>query len=91
MFIDQFVEELHKIREAYAKNFDFDVDAMFKNIKKEEQRHKDRMVSGEKRKMKDAAKYRYGSIRREGYKVNIRFFIDPETNEPHIFNHGVSL
>ena len=22
--------------------------------------------------------------------MNIRFFIDPETNEPHIFNHGVT-
>jgi len=22
--------------------------------------------------------------------MNIRFFIDPETNEPHIFNHNVT-
>ena len=49
MFKDPYVEELHKIREAYAKKFDFDVDAMFKDLKKKEQLHKDRLVSSAKR------------------------------------------
>ena len=50
VFKDPYVEELHKIREGYAKKFDFDVDAMFKDLKEKEQLHKDRLVSSTKRK-----------------------------------------
>ncbi len=36
IFKDPYVAELHKIREAYAKRFNFDLDAMFKDLKKKE-------------------------------------------------------
>lgn len=51
---DPYVEELHRIREAYAKKFNFDVDEMVKDLKKKEQKHKDRFVTS-KRKANKAA------------------------------------
>jgi hypothetical protein len=27
--------------------------------------------------------------KRKGVKMRIRFFLDPETGEPHIYDHGV--
>ncbi len=41
--IDPIVEEIHKIREQYAEKFDFDVDAMFEDLR-EKQSNSDRKV-----------------------------------------------
>jgi hypothetical protein len=55
MFKDPFIEELHKIREAYARRFGFDLDAMVKDLKKKEQHHKDRLAPAGKRRVKKVA------------------------------------
>ena len=36
MWKDQIVEEIHQIREAYAKSFDYDLDAIFEDLRKKE-------------------------------------------------------
>lgn len=41
--IDPIVEEIHKIREEYAEKFDFDVDAMFEDLR-EKQSNSDRKI-----------------------------------------------
>jgi hypothetical protein len=36
MWKDEIVEEIHQIREAYAKSFDYDLDAIFEDLRKKE-------------------------------------------------------
>ena len=36
MWTDEIVEEIHKIREAYAKSFNYDLDAIFADLRKKE-------------------------------------------------------
>lgn len=36
MWKDKIVEEIHQIREAYAKSFDYDLDAIFEDLRKKE-------------------------------------------------------
>lgn len=46
------VEEIHKIREAYAKKFDFDVDAMFEDLRENQSNSNHKIVSFAKNKEK---------------------------------------
>ncbi len=36
MWTDEIVEEIHQIREAYAKSFNYDLDAIFADLRKKE-------------------------------------------------------
>jgi hypothetical protein len=36
MWTDEIVEEIHRIREQYAKSFDYDLDAIFADLRKKE-------------------------------------------------------
>ena len=36
MRTDEIVEEIHQIREAYAKSFNYDLDAIFEDLRKKE-------------------------------------------------------
>jgi DNA-binding protein H-NS len=36
MWIDEIVEEIHQIREEYAKSFNYDLDEMFADLRKKE-------------------------------------------------------
>lgn len=42
---DPIVEEVRRIRQEYAKRFEYDVRAMAGDLRKREQRHSDRLVS----------------------------------------------
>ena len=42
---DPVVEEVRRIREAYAKKFDYDLNAMAEDLRKREQEHPERLVS----------------------------------------------
>lgn len=52
---DRYIDELHKIREAYAKKFGYDLDAMFEDLKEKEKQHKDRIVNTGKKRTTKAA------------------------------------
>ena len=43
--IDPIVEEIHKIRKEYAEKFDFDVDAMFQDLRKKQTESNRKIVS----------------------------------------------
>ena len=45
MLNDPIVEEVRRVREEYAKQFDYDVRAMAADLRKREQQHSDRLVS----------------------------------------------
>jgi hypothetical protein len=45
MWKDDIVEEVRKNREAYAAKFNFDLQAMYEDLKKAEQRSKHKKVS----------------------------------------------
>ncbi|MEH2192715.1 MAG: hypothetical protein V7K98_08740 [Nostoc sp.] len=36
MWTDEIVEEIHRIREGYAKSFNYDLDAIFADLRKKE-------------------------------------------------------
>jgi len=36
MWTDEIVEEIHRIRDEYAKSFNYDLDAMFADLRKKE-------------------------------------------------------
>lgn len=36
MWKDEIVEEIHQIREAYAKSFNYDLDAIFEDLRRKE-------------------------------------------------------
>jgi len=42
---DPIVEEVRRVREEYAKQFDYDVRAMAEDLRKREQQHRERLVS----------------------------------------------
>ena len=42
---DPIVEEIHKIREEYAEKFDYDVDAMFEDMRKKQSQSQHKIVS----------------------------------------------
>ena len=42
---DPIVEEVRRIRQEYAKRFDYDVRAMAADLRKREQQHRERLVS----------------------------------------------
>ena len=42
---DPIVEEIRRIRQGYAKQFDYDVRAIAEDLRKREQQHPDRLVS----------------------------------------------
>ena len=41
---DPIVEEVRRLREEYAKQFDYDLRAMAADLRKREQAHRDRLV-----------------------------------------------
>ena len=43
--IDPIVEEIHKIREEYAAEFDYDIDAMFEDLSKKQAESQRKIVS----------------------------------------------
>ena len=45
MWIDPIVEEIHKIREAHAKHFNYDLSAIVEDLRKEEQRSGKKFIS----------------------------------------------
>ena len=49
---DPIVEEIHKIREEYAVKFDFDIDAMFKDLREKQSNSHHKIVSFAKQKGK---------------------------------------
>ena len=42
---DPIVEEVRRVREAYAKQFQFDLRAIAADLRKKEEAHRDRLVS----------------------------------------------
>lgn len=42
---DPIVDEIRRIRQAYAKRFSFDIRAMVDDLRRKEQDHPDRLVS----------------------------------------------
>ncbi len=43
--IDPIVKEIHKIREEYAEKFDYDIDAMFKDLCQKQAQSSHKIVS----------------------------------------------
>lgn len=37
MWIDEIVEEIHQVREEYAKSFNYDLDAIFADLRKKQE------------------------------------------------------
>ena len=42
---DPIVEEVRRVRQAYAKQFNYDLHAMAADLRRKEQQHADRLVS----------------------------------------------
>jgi len=42
---DPIVEEIRRVRQEYAKQFDYDVRAIADDLRRREQQHRDRLVS----------------------------------------------
>ncbi len=45
MWKDPIVEQIHKIRQEFAGNFNFDLKAMFEDLKEQEKKNRQRIVS----------------------------------------------
>ncbi len=45
MFTDPIVEEVRRVREEYAKQFNYDLHAMAEDLRKQERQHPERLVS----------------------------------------------
>ena len=45
MFIDPIVEEVRRVREEYARQFNYDLHAIAADLRKLEQQHAERLVS----------------------------------------------
>ena len=45
MWVDPIVEELHKLREEHAQKFNFNLKAIFEDLKKQEMKSKREIVS----------------------------------------------
>ena len=50
--IDPIVEEIHKIREEYAEKFDYNIDAMFEDLREKQSESSRKIVSFAKDKKK---------------------------------------
>jgi hypothetical protein len=50
MINDPIVEEIHRFRQQYAAKFDYDLKAIYRDIKEKEKQHADRLVQPPKRK-----------------------------------------
>jgi hypothetical protein len=50
--IDPIVEEIHKIREEYAEKFNYDVDAMFDDLRQKQAQSNHKIISFAKDKKK---------------------------------------
>jgi hypothetical protein len=44
MYKNEIIEEIHKYREEYARSFQYDLRAIFDDLKQKELAHKDRLV-----------------------------------------------
>lgn len=44
MYKDEIIEEIHKHREDYAKSFDYDLNAIFQDLKKKQNTHSHKIV-----------------------------------------------
>ncbi|MBP0028180.1 hypothetical protein [Roseofilum sp. Guam] len=44
MYKNEILEEIHQYREEYARSFQYDLRAIFNDLKQKEQAHKDRLV-----------------------------------------------
>jgi len=44
MYRNEILEEIHKYREEYARSFQYDLRAIFDDLKQKELAHKDRLV-----------------------------------------------
>jgi hypothetical protein len=44
MIRDEIVEEVRRAREAYAAQFDFDLERMFEDLRNKEQQHPERLA-----------------------------------------------
>ena len=45
MFVDPIIEEVQRVRQDYAKSFHYDLRALAADLRKQEQRHRKRLVS----------------------------------------------
>ncbi|MGI9036957.1 MAG: hypothetical protein ACR2GD_13100 [Pyrinomonadaceae bacterium] len=45
MWKDEIVEEVRRVRDEYAAKFDYDLDAIYKDIKKQEKQAQNKIVS----------------------------------------------
>ncbi len=45
MYQDEILEEIHKYREEYAKSFNYDLNAIFEDLKKKQMAHQDQVVT----------------------------------------------
>lgn len=50
---DPIVEEIHRIREEYAASFDFDIDAIFADLKAKQTKSKRKVVRLEPKRISD--------------------------------------
>ena len=44
MYKNEILEEIHKYREEYARSFEYDLRAIFNDLKQKQLAHKDRLV-----------------------------------------------
>ena len=44
MYKNEILDEIHKYRDEYAKSFEYDLRAIFNDLKQKELNHKDRLV-----------------------------------------------
>lgn len=53
MWKDEIVEEVRKARDEYAAKFDYDIDAIYEDIKKQEKKSKRKVISLTPKKVED--------------------------------------
>lgn len=53
---DEIIEEIHKYREEYAKKFNYDLDAIFEDLKRKEAESRRKYVSFAKEKKRNEKK-----------------------------------
>ena len=56
MWKDKIVEDVRKVRKEHAEKFDYDIDAIYKDFKKQEKRSKRKVVSFPAKRTKATAK-----------------------------------
>lgn len=45
MWKDEILEEIYRYREEYARSFDYDLDAIFRDLRNKQNAHKQRVVT----------------------------------------------